>query len=58
MTLRGGLPLQNLDETKLFMREIYRLLDDFQRSPLNMRVDIMKDIQVLLNAVKKITYEK
>ncbi|HLU23419.1 hypothetical protein [Lederbergia graminis] len=50
--------MQNLDETKLFMREIYRLLDDFQRSPLNMRVDIMKDIQVLLNAVKKITYEK
>ncbi|WHY81763.1 hypothetical protein [Siminovitchia fortis] len=39
------------EENLLFIREMRRLLDDYERSPNNKRADIMEDVIVLAQAL-------
>ncbi len=41
------------EENLLFIREMRRLLDDYERSPWNKKADIMEDVMVLAHALNK-----
>ncbi|GIN90922.1 hypothetical protein J6TS1_35780 [Siminovitchia terrae] len=41
------------EENQLFVRELRRLLDDYERSPRNKKTAIMEDILILAHALYK-----
>ncbi len=43
------------EENQLFLRELRRLLDDYERSPRNKKMAIMEDILLLTRALYTIS---
>lgn len=41
------------EENKLFIREMRRLLDDYERSPHHIKSDIMEDVKLLIHALNE-----
>ncbi|VEF46547.1 hypothetical protein [Siminovitchia acidinfaciens] len=46
------------EESQLFVREMRRLLNDYERSPHNKKADIMEDVMVLAHALNKRNHQK
>lgn len=41
------------EEHQLFIREMRRLLEEYERSPYNKKADIMEDVLILAHALNK-----
>lgn len=54
----GGNHMFITDESQLFIIEMRRLLDDYERSPHKIKADIMEDVIVLAHALNKKNRQK